>query len=107
MVPVSSSFETISGNFLSLPFSPTFFPHAFKNAAVCKNLSAVTVWLTILELAFLDSTVVPASSTNAIFFVGHLINLTIIVICADPFIFYIEFLGNEMIISDMVHGDYW
>ena len=106
-MPFTCSFETILGNFLPFSFSPTFWPHAFENGTVFENLSAVTVRLTVLELAFLDSSVVPASTTYAVFLVGYVVNLTIIVICTYPFVFYIESLGYKMIISDMVHGDNW
>jgi len=60
--------------------------------------------LAVFELALLDATVVPASATDAIFFVGFLIDLTIIIICTDPLILTVESLGDKMAISDVSHA---
>lgn len=63
--------------------------------------------LAVFELALFDATIVPAAATNAIFFVGFLIDLTIIIIRTDPLILHAESLGDKMAISDVSKAHWW
>ena len=104
MVPCSDTFESVICFFRSFTVSPSIDPHAFEYSAIFKDLSQETMRLAIFKLAFFDATVVPASATDAIFLIGFLINLTVIIIWTDPFILYVESLCYKMIISDMGHA---
>ena len=104
MVPCSNTFESVNCFFRSFTVSPSIDPHAFKYSAIFKDLSQETMRLAVFKLALFDATVVPASATDAIFLVGFLIDLTVIIIRTDPFILYVESLCYKMTISDMGHA---
>ena len=101
MLPSSNAYNAFIRFFISFSMPPPFNPDSLKKATVFKDYPTEAMRLSILKLAFFDTSVVPAPAADTIFFISFFIYLSIIIISSHPLVLHIESLCYKMVVSNV------